>query len=150
MAALWVYRARYFNTVSAPPPNGALGVHDPFGADHLGEQRVEPIRPPQRRQVAREAESSPLEGGAEPAEELAPEHPAEDADREEEVVTAGDPTAPVEREPAAGDDAMDVRVQHEVLAPGVQHRQHADFGPEVFGFAATSRRVFAAARISRP
>ena len=26
---------------------------------------------------------------------------------------------------------MDVRVQREVLAPGVQHRQHADFGPEV-------------------
>jgi len=23
MAALWVYRARYFNTISAPPPNGA-------------------------------------------------------------------------------------------------------------------------------
>lgn len=28
---------------------------------------------------------------------------------------------------------MDVRVQHEVLAPGVQHRQHADFGAEVIG-----------------
>ena len=34
-------------------------------------------------------------------------------------------------EPAAGDDAMDVRVEREVLAPGVQHRQHADLGPEV-------------------
>jgi hypothetical protein len=27
---------------------------------------------------------------------------------------------------------MDVRVQREILAPGVQHRQHADLGPEVF------------------
>ena len=26
---------------------------------------------------------------------------------------------------------MDVRVQREVLAPGVQHRQHADFGAEM-------------------
>ena len=82
-------------------------------------------------ELAREAEPPPLEGGPEPGEELAPEDAAEDADRQEEVVAAGDPTAPVGREPAAGDDAMDVRVQREVLAPGVQHRQHADLGPEV-------------------
>src|SRR3954471_13946790 len=76
-------------------------------------------------------ELPPFEGGAEPGEELAPEHATEDADREEEVFAAGDPTALVGRQPAAGDDAMDVRVEREVLAPGVQHRQYAAFGPEV-------------------
>ena len=113
------------------PSGRRLGVDDPFGPDHLGEEAVESLGPGQRRQLGREAEPSPLEGGTEPGQELAPEHAAEDADRQEEVVTAGDPTALVGRQPAAGDDAMDVRVQREVLAPGVQHRQHADLGPEV-------------------
>ena len=92
---------------------------------------MELIRPLQRRQVARETEFSPLAGVPEPGQKFAPEHPSEDGDREEVVVTAGDPAALVVRESAAGDDAMDVRVQREVLAPGVQHRQHADVSPEV-------------------
>ena len=131
MAARCVYRARYFNTV-AGPLRRRLGVHDPFGPHRLGEQAVEPIRAGPAAPARPGKRSRPRSKAARsPAEELAPEHAAEDADRQEEVVAAGDPTAPVGREPAAGDDAMDVRVQREVLAPGVQHRQHADLGPEV-------------------
>jgi hypothetical protein len=66
-----------------------LGVDDPFGADRLGEETVKPFRSGQRRQPPWEAEASSLEGGTEPVEKLAPEHTAEDADRQEEVGAAG-------------------------------------------------------------
>jgi hypothetical protein len=72
---------------------------------------VEPPGPFQRLQPAREAEAPLPEGRSQSAEEFAPGYATEDADRQEEVVAAGDPAALVGREPAAGDDAMDVRVQ---------------------------------------
>ena len=80
-----------------------------------------------------EGELSPVEGGAEQREELAPEHAAEDADRQEEPRSAGDPARAVGREPAARHDAMDVGVVLQVLAPGVEDGQEADLGPEVLG-----------------
>ena len=74
-----------------------------------------------------------VEGGPEQGEELAPEDAAEDADRQEEARAAGDPARAVGRQPAAGHDAVDVRVVLEVLAPGVEDGQEADLGPEVLG-----------------
>ena len=132
MAALCVYRARYFNTVSAPP-------HGRFTwATHSVRTTSESSA--SKRSDSASAASSPgkrsrpaLEGSAEPGEELAPEHAAEDADGEKVVGAAGDPTALVRREPAAGDDAMDMGVQREVLTPGMQHREHADLGTQVPG-----------------
>src|SRR3954454_19678288 len=100
---------------SRGPAPRRLGVHAPFGADRLVQEEVESLRPGQRLQPAAEAEPPLLEGGTQPAEELASEHTAEDADRQEKVVAGGAPTTAVEREPAAGDDAMDVRVQRQVL-----------------------------------
>ena len=80
-----------------------------------------------------EGEPPPVEGGPEQRQELAPEDAAEDADRQEEPRPAGDPPRGVGREPAAGDDAMDVGVVLEVLPPGVEDGQEADLGPEVLG-----------------
>lgn len=41
------------------------------------------------------------------------------------------PAAAIEREAAAGNDAMNVRVKDERLSPGVKHRQNADEGTEL-------------------
>ena len=43
------------------------------------------------------------------------------------------PSGSVRRQPAARHDAMDVRVELQILAPGVQHRQHAGLGTQVLG-----------------
>src|SRR4051794_25394180 len=51
----------------------------------------------------------------------------EDADRDEQITTATYPTTLVGRHPTVGDDAMDVRVQLEVLSPGSQHESCALF-----------------------
>ena len=80
-----------------------------------------------------EGEPPPVEGGPEQREEFAAEDAAEDADREEESRAAGDPSRGVGGDAAAGDDAMDVGMMLEVLAPGVEDGQEADLGPEVLG-----------------
>ncbi len=63
--------------------------------------------------------------------EQEPEQPREHAYRQEEVGPTGYPAGGVRRDAAAGDDAMDVRVMAEVLAPGMQHRGDADLGAEM-------------------
>ena len=83
-------------------------------------------------------------------EELAPEHAAEDADRQEETRTIGHPAGAVGRQAATRHDAMDVGVVLEVLAPGVEDGQEADLGPEVLGvggdLAGSRRRLGTAGR----
>jgi len=39
----------------------------------------------------------------------------------------------VRREPAGGNDTVNVGVQEQVLSPGVQDRDHADLSPQMFG-----------------
>jgi len=75
------------------PARGSHRPHDNdfriCGAVRLVKEVVESLGPGQRLQPAVEAEPPPLEGGTQPAEELAPEHPAEDAVRQEEKETLG-------------------------------------------------------------
>src|SRR5262249_39269703 len=47
-----------------------------------------------------------------------------------------DPALPIRREPAARHHAMQMRVMHEVLSPGMQDREEADLGTEMFGVRA--------------
>ncbi len=110
-----------------------LGVDDPFGPGARGEPAAEFPGVGQRTELAVEREPPPVERGPEHRQELAPEDAAEDTNRQEEPRPAGDPPRGVGREPAAGDDAMDVGVVLEVLPPGVQHGEEADLGPEVLG-----------------
>ena len=112
---------------------GRLGVDDPLGPGGGGEPALEFGRLGQRAEPAVEGEPPPVEGGPEQREELSPEDAAEDADRQEEPRPAGDPSRGVGRDPAAGDDAVDVGVMLQVLPPGVEDGQEADLGPEVPG-----------------
>jgi len=65
--------------------------------------------------------------------EQASEHPRQDPDRQEEPRSAGDPTLTVRRDPAAGDETVQMRVVHQVLSPGVQHGQEADLRAQMLG-----------------
>ena len=49
------------------------------------------------------------------------------------VGLAGDPVFPVTGESATGDDAVDVDMQSEVLAPGVQDHDDPQFRAQVLG-----------------
>src|SRR5215831_12476150 len=62
-----------------------------------------------------------------------PKAPREDADGQEEVGSTRQPLGPVGRQAPRGQDTMQMRVMVQLLAPGVQHREATDLGPEMFG-----------------
>ena len=71
------------------------------------------------------------EGLVESLKEQAAEQAGQHADRQEETGPAGHPALAIGRQPAAGDDAVQVGMVLQGLAPGVQHRDDADLGAEV-------------------
>ena len=77
--------------------------------------------------------SSPLAKAAQTGQELAAEHPAEHADRQEEIRPRADPAGSIRRQPSTGHDAVDVRVELQGLSPGVQHSDQAGVGAKVVG-----------------
>ena len=67
--------------------------------------------------------------------ELPSKQPAQDLDGQEETVSRWNPASVVQVEPTPGDDAVQVGVKPQVLAPGVQDRSEADVRAEVFGIS---------------
>jgi len=98
---------------------GLLGVNDPVDPPHGGETFGEGRRIGERRKFAEEAEVASCEGRRQPLEEQPPEQPRERLDRQKEVRTARDPARPIGREAAARDDAMEMGMMGQRLAPGV-------------------------------
>lgn len=68
-----------------------------------------------------------------PLEEQAAEQPRQHLDRQEEAGPTGDPALTVRRQTSGGDDAMQVRMVLQRLAPAMQHGDDADLGAEVAG-----------------
>ncbi len=117
-----------------------LGVDDPVTSVEGSQEGPERDRLGQRREPAMKREL-PV-GSLKMIEEPAPEQPPEYADGQEEPGSAGDPARTVGSEAATGDQTVDVRMVLEGLAPGVQHRQEAEFGTEVPGIGADRRQRF--------
>jgi hypothetical protein len=69
----------------------------------------------------------------EEVQELPSEQCRHDLHGKEEPFAAGYPAAVVRRQTAAGDDAVEVGMVHEVLAPGMENSDHPYFGAEMFG-----------------
>jgi hypothetical protein len=82
-------------------------------------------------EIAEEGEFAGRKGGMQLVEEEPPEEPREDAYRQKEPRATGDPARVVERRPAAGHNAMSVRMMVQV-APGVEHRDEAVNGGVIF------------------
>ncbi len=61
----------------------------------------------------------------------AAEQLAENPNRKEEAVPTGDPLLAIGRDTAAGNHAVDMGTQLELLAPGVLNGQAADPSPEM-------------------
>jgi hypothetical protein len=116
---------------------GGLGIDNPFGVAE-GSQVAEKVAG--LAQVFQFAEETQLSGGIGPLkgfEKKTAEKAAEDADGEEEAGRAGDPLAAC-GETAAGDDAMQVRMQVEILTPSVEDGEEAGLHTEVLGVAGDS------------
>jgi hypothetical protein len=71
------------------------------------------------------------EGATELIHEQVAETRGQHAHRQEEAGFARDPACLVWRNPAAGDNAVEMRVVVQCLPPGVQHRNRAGLGAEV-------------------
>lgn len=71
-----------------------------------------------------------IESLGEEAEELAAEDLGELPHREEEVGLARDPSLVIEAQPPAGDDQVDMRMEVERLAPGVEHGDESGYGAQ--------------------
>jgi hypothetical protein len=112
---------------------GGLGVDDPLEGSGLIEKEREGGRTGQRGERAWEAQLTSIEGELEAGEEKTTEQARQDAYGQEETGARRDPALSIEREPAAGDDAVKVRVVKEVSSPGVKDGQKADFGAEMLG-----------------
>lgn len=66
-------------------------------------------------------------------EELAAKDAAEDLDGEEERILGMNPAGVAWIETAGGNNAVEMRMQSQVLSPGVQDAEEADLGSEVLG-----------------
>src|SRR6202035_779261 len=62
--------------------------------------------------------------------------------KEEGILPAGDPAGAVGGEAAARHDAMQVRMEMQVLTPGVQHGEEADGSAEVSGIGGDGEQSF--------
>jgi hypothetical protein len=68
---------------------------------------------------------------------------AEDLVGEEEgILPAGDPAGAIQGKPAAGYDAVQVRMKMQVLPPSVEHGEEADMRAEVSGLGGNGEQSF--------
>src|SRR6266481_3520387 len=97
----------------------------------LAETTCEGLRLGKVGELAEEPQLAGAEGVLQFPQEQSAEQPREHAHRQEEAGATSDPAGAVERGSAAGDDAMDVRMALQGLAPGVENHGHAKLGAEM-------------------
>ena len=117
----------------------SLGIDDPFGLAQRREVRSELVRILEIGEIGEELQFAASVHGFETLQEQAPEQAGEHANRQEEAGPAGDPTLAIRRYAAARNDAVDMGMVIEVLAPGVQDGGDADVGAEVLGVGRDGR-----------
>ena len=119
-----------------------------FAVDHprLAKQWSEPggegLGLSQEGQLPAEAELVVLEGGPEAGDELATKAAPQHRAGKKEARAGWNPAGVVERESAGRDDTVDMGMKLELLIPGVQHAEEADFGAEMSGIAGDFEKRF--------
>ena len=97
-----------------------LGVDHPVDLAQAFELMGEGRTVDQPRQITEEAQAPGVESRLQLLQEQPPIEPREHVDGQEEGRPAGEPALAIRRQPAAGDNAMEVRVMGERLPPGVE------------------------------
>jgi hypothetical protein len=114
---------------------GWFGVDDPVSSEQWPEPGSEDLGLSEQCQIAGKVKLAMLKGRLETVDELAAKDASEHRDREKESRMGSNPTGVIEREPAGGNDTVDVGVSLELLIPGVQHAEEADLGTKMDGVA---------------
>jgi len=99
----------------------------------------------ERLQAPAEGQLFGVEGLLQSGKEQPPEETSEHADGQKEGGPTRDPTAAVARETATGDDAMQVRMMEQRLAPTVEDGEEAELCAEMLGIGGDRLQVSAAA-----
>ena len=82
-------------------------------------------------ECAEEAEVTGLERSPELLQEEPSEQPRQHPHRQEEAGSAANPARAVQGQPAAGDEAVNMRMVLQVLGPGMEHADETDLGAEM-------------------
>ena len=136
---------RYFVRVSAEildglvrSTKGGFGVDDPVLLACCGEVASEICLFVEVDELAVEAQF----GFGELFEKEPAEESRQDTNAEKEVLATAHPSLLSGVDATAGDDAVHMRMMHQVLAPGVQDREEADAGTQVSGVAGNGEQCF--------
>ena len=123
---------------------GWFGVDDPVLAEQRSQPGSEDLGLCEQRQIAGKMKLAMLKGRLERGDELAAKHPPEHVNGKKEARVRSNPAGVIEREPAGGDDTVDMGMKQEFLVPGVQHAEKADLGPEMCGVPRHLQKGFCA------
>lgn len=123
-------------------PEGRFGIDHPVVSEQESEPSSESLGLRKGRLVAREVELAVLEGPLEAGDELAAKDSGENFEGKEETVSRVNPAGVIETESAGRNDAMHMRMQAELLIPGVQYAEEANFRTQVSGIASHLEKGF--------
>jgi hypothetical protein len=133
------------------PAERALGIDHPIGAEQRAEHGGERLRRLEGRKAAVKPELARGVEFAETRHKLPAEHAAEHLDGQEEVMPPCNPARVIRCQSAGRNDAVDMRVEQQLLIPGVQHAEEPDLGAQVFRIAGDlEQRLGAGAEFLRP
>src|ERR1700730_6086272 len=121
---------------------GLFGIHDPFPAADSSQEAAKGGSVSQFFESGEKLQLSGIKRLFQGFHKQPAEEAGEDAHRKKESFATRDPAASVGRESAAGNDTMQVRVEHQILSPGVQDSEEADLGTQMFGISSNSAQGF--------
>ncbi|MGC2450119.1 MAG: hypothetical protein WA477_20885, partial [Candidatus Sulfotelmatobacter sp.] len=110
---------------------GWLGVDHPVFAKQRSEPGGEEFGLHEPRQIPGKMQLASLKGQLESVDKLAAKHLPEHGKGEKEAGVRSNPAGVIEREPAGGNNAVDMRMNLELLVPGVEHTEKADLSSDV-------------------
>jgi len=125
-------------------PEGWLGVDYPVFAKQRSQPGGEEFGLREPRQIPGKVQLVSLKGQLESGDELAAKHLPEHGNGEKEARVRSNPAGVIEREPAGGNNAVDMRMNLKLLVPGVEHTEKADLSSEMSGVASDCKKSFCA------
>lgn len=112
---------------------GLLGINDPVALGSGAQESSKSRRRLERSQLAGESELVFLESCFKSCEKFSAKYKTQYFNGQKKLLSAGNPSPMIGREPSSGYDAMHMRMMKQSLSPSVQHGEESDFGAEVFG-----------------
>jgi hypothetical protein len=127
---------------------GRFGVDDPIFVAKGFEPTLPCFRVSKVLKAPEKLELVVVEGVLELSDELGSEQSAQDADGQKEPTATAYPTFTVEAQAATRDDAVQMGMEMKILSPGMQQRETAELGAEMFRVSAERQQGFGNASIT--